>query len=56
MVGDPSSIFGGLLTRCIRDQYVDEDGFLREATILMLLGIGSSVLTVYALSLVGVLV
>jgi hypothetical protein len=53
---DLSSLFGGLLSRCIRDEYVKDEDLLREEVLLILLGIGSSVLTVYGLSLLRVFV
>jgi hypothetical protein len=56
MAPDPSSIFGGLYRACIRDEYVADEKVGREGAILVILGIGSSVLTAYALSLVGIFV
>ena len=49
-------MFGSLLTKCIRDQYTEDGGLLKEGVLVMALGAGSSVLTVYALSLLGVFV
>jgi predicted aconitase with swiveling domain len=56
MSKDPSSFFGGLSKGCIRDEYVKDPETVRDGVLLMLLGAGSSVLTVYLLSLVRILV
>jgi hypothetical protein len=56
MYEDPSSFFGGLSRGCIRDEYLEEPKVVRECVLLMILGLGSSVLTAYALSLLGILV
>jgi hypothetical protein len=54
---DPGSLFGGLLLRCIRDDYVKEDRkMLAEGVLFIILGAGSSVLTTYLMSLAGILV
>jgi hypothetical protein len=56
MSKDPSAFFGGLLRSCIRDDHFEDRNMVRESLIFTFLGIGSSVLTVYALSLLGLLV
>ena len=54
---DPGSIFGGLLAACIRDDYVKSGRNLAtEGMIFVLLGVCSSVVTSYLLSVAGVLV
>jgi len=51
------SLFGPLTQVCISDEYSPKDkGLVRDGIILAVLGIGSSVLTTYALSVLGVLV
>ena len=56
MSKEPSSIFGGLSTSCIRDEYVGEENAIRDSVLFTILGVGSSVLTVYALSLLRIFV
>ncbi len=56
MSQEPLSIFGDLLRRCIRDDYVGDGSAARESVIFTFLGMGCSVLTVYALSLLGLFV
>jgi hypothetical protein len=54
---DPGSIFGGLFSVCIRDEYVKQDRKLvAEGVLCMILGAVSSVVTTYVLSLAGILV
>jgi hypothetical protein len=54
---DPGSIFGGLFSVCIRDDYVKLDRkMLAEGVLCLILGAVSSIVTTYILSLVGVLV
>jgi hypothetical protein len=53
---EPSSFFAGLTRACIRDDYVDDGSALRDSVIFTLLGIGSSILTVYVLSMLGLFV
>ena len=54
---DPGSIFGGLFSVCIRDDYVKLDRKLvAEGVICLILGAASSVVTTYILSLAGILV
>jgi hypothetical protein len=53
MSKDPSSFFGGLLETCIRDDYVRRGDPLKESVVFTILGIGCSVLTLYAFSLLG---
>ena len=57
MPPDPGSIFGGLLGKCIRDDY-DEHGRrgLAEEVLFLVLGACSSVATTYLLSVVGIFV
>jgi hypothetical protein len=51
MPRDPSSIFGGLLARCISDDYLDDKKqALSEGVVFLVLGTICSVLTTYALS------
>ena len=57
MSRDPGTIFGGLFSVCIRDDYVKQDRKLvAEGVLCLILGMVSSVLTTYVLSLAGVLV
>jgi hypothetical protein len=54
---DPGSIFGGLFSVCIRDEYVKQDRkIMAEGVLCLILGAVSSVLTTYVLSLAGILV
>ncbi|HYA56392.1 MAG TPA: hypothetical protein VED22_06290 [Nitrososphaerales archaeon] len=54
---DPGSIFGGLFSVCIRDEYAKTDRkMLAEGVLCLILGMVSSVVTTYVLSLAGVLV
>jgi len=54
---DPGSIFGGLFSVCIRDDYVKQDRkMVAEGVLCLILGMVSSVLTTYVLSLAGILV
>ncbi len=56
MSREPSSIFSGLTSICIRDDYVSDENVVRDSVLFTFLGIGSSILTVYALSLLGLFV
>ena len=51
MSQDPSSFFGSLYNFCIRDDFVGDEKLAREGALLVILGIGSSVLTAYGLTL-----
>jgi hypothetical protein len=54
---DPGSIFGGLFSVCIRDDYIKEDRkMVAEGVLCLILGAVSSVVTTYLLSLAGILV
>jgi hypothetical protein len=54
---DPGSIFGGLFSVCIRDEYVKEDRkIMAEGVLFLIFGALSSVVTTYALSLAGIVV
>ena len=54
---DPGSIFGGLFSVCIRDDYVKNDRkMVAEGVLCLILGMVSSVVTTYVLSLAGILV
>jgi hypothetical protein len=53
---DPASLFGPLYNACIRDQYVGEEGLLKETVVATAVGMACSVLTAYGLSLLGILV
>jgi len=54
---DPGSVFGGLFSVCIRDDYVKEDRkIMAEGVLFLIFGLVSSVVTTYVLSLAGVLV
>ena len=56
MSQDPSSVFGGLLARCIRDDYLKEDSKIAtEGMLFLVLGAASSVATTYLLSMAGIL-
>ena len=57
MSRDPLSLFGPLSDVCIRDEYdADEKSMVVDGVILGVLGVMSSVLTTYLLSLAGILV
>jgi len=54
---DPGSIFGGLFSACIRDDYVKQDRkMVAEGVLCLILGMVSSVVTAYVLSIAGILV
>jgi uncharacterized membrane protein len=54
---DPGSVFGGLFSVCIRDDYIKEDRkIMAEGVLFLIFGLVSSVVTTYVLSLAGVLV
>jgi hypothetical protein len=54
---DPASVFGGLFSVCIRDEYVKQDRkMIAEGVLCLILGAVSSVVTTYILSLAGFLV
>jgi len=55
MPQDPASIFGSLLSRCIRDVYHDQDRTMAEGVVFLVLGAFSSVVTTYLLSMAGIL-
>ena len=57
MSRDPGSIFSGLFSVCIRDEYVKQDRrMVAEGVLCLILGAVSSVVTTYILSLAGILV
>ena len=57
MARDLGSIFGGLFSVCIRDDYVKEDRkIMAEGVLFLIFGLVSSAATTYILSLAGVLV
>ncbi len=57
MSRDPLSLFGPLMLVCISDEYVKNDkGLVRDGVLFAVLGIASSVLTTYLLSVLGLLV
>lgn len=57
MTRDPGSLFGGLFSVCIRDDYVKEDRkIMAEGVLFLIFGALSSVATTYLLSLAGILV
>ncbi len=57
MSRDPGSIFGGLFSACIRDDYVKQDRkMVAEGVLCLILGMVSSVVTAYVLSIAGILV
>lgn len=57
MTRDPGSVFGGLFSVCIRDDYIKEDRkIMAEGVLFLIFGLVSSVVTTYVLSLAGVLV
>ena len=57
MSRDPGSIFGGLFSVCIRDEYADQDRkMVAEGVLCLILGAVSSVVTTYVLSLAGIVV
>jgi len=54
---DPGSIFGGLFSVCIRDNYVREDRqTMVEGVLFVILGLLSGAASTYFLSLAGILV
>lgn len=54
---DPGSIFGGLFSVCIRDDYVKPDRkMVAEGVLCLILGAVSSIVTTYVLSVAGILV
>jgi len=54
---DPGSIFGGLFSVCIRDDYVKPDRkVVAEGVLCLILGAVSSVVTTYVLSIAGIVV
>lgn len=55
MPKDPGSLFGNLLSVCIRDEYAKEPKVLVQGVLLLLLGACSSVVTTYVLTLAGIL-
>lgn len=55
MPKDPGSLFGNLMSVCIRDRYAQERPVLAEGVLLLILGACSSVATTYLLSLAGLL-
>lgn len=55
MPQDPGSVFGGLLSVCVSDQYLREPRVLMEGVLFMILGIGCSVATTVVLSAAGLL-
>ncbi|MDA4131971.1 MAG: hypothetical protein OK454_02430 [Thaumarchaeota archaeon] len=55
MESDPVRYFGMLLNMCIRDDWKKES-LLAVTALMFALGIGASVVTVYALSTVGLLI
>ena len=57
MTPDPGSIFGGLFSVCIRDNYVREDRkTMAEGVLFVILGLLSGAASTYFLSLAGILV
>ncbi|HUI23057.1 MAG TPA: hypothetical protein VLY82_01540 [Nitrososphaerales archaeon] len=57
MTPDPGSIFGGLFSVCIRDDYIKEDRkIMAEGVLFLIFGLVSSAATTYVLSLAGILV
>jgi hypothetical protein len=56
MPRDPGSIFGGLLSRCISDEYHQQERkILAEGVVFLVVGAFSSVATTYLLSMAGIL-
>jgi len=53
---DPSSFFGGLTRRCIRDEYIDDGSVIRDSVLFTILGMGCGALTLYVLSVLGLFV
>ena len=53
---DPGSVFGSLLQRCLSDRYSRNRGDAMEGVAFVLLGLASSLVTTYVLSLAGILV
>lgn len=57
MPPDPASMFGHLLSSCIRDEYTEQDRrTILESAAFLALGAASSLVTTYVLSLAGILV
>lgn len=55
MPRDPGSIFNGLLSVCVSDEYVKERGLLAEGVLFVFLGVASSFATTYLLTAAGLL-
>jgi hypothetical protein len=55
MPQEPGSLFGGLLSACISDDYIKEKKVFAEGVVLLVFGACSSVATTYLLSLAGIL-
>ncbi len=53
MSPDPIANFGSLLHVCVREDSIDDKIAVREGVLFLILGVGSSVATTYALSLLG---
>ena len=57
MSRDPGTVFGGLFSVCIRDDYVKTDRrMVAEGVLCLALGAVSSIVTTYVLSLAGILI
>jgi hypothetical protein len=52
---DPGTIFGGLLSVCVSDEYLKEKKMLAEGILCSILGLACSYATVYVLSAAGFL-
>jgi hypothetical protein len=52
---DLGTLFGGLLNVCISDSFVKERKLLAEGALFVLLGVASSFVTTYLLSIAGFL-
>ncbi|MBI3858956.1 MAG: hypothetical protein HY296_01755 [Thaumarchaeota archaeon] len=56
MPRDPMSEFGALMSACVSDEYKKDRGLVRDGVVFALLGMLSSVVTTYALSMAGIFV
>jgi len=52
---DPGSIFGGLLNVCVSDEHIKERRLATEGVLCVALGLASSLVTTYVLSVAGLL-
>ena len=56
MPREPMSEFGALMNVCVSDEYRRDRGVVRDGAVFIILGLASSVLTTYLLSLARIFV